>query len=383
MACERNFALFEEKTATCEKCGKRICGTLVFVIENVRGLVMRIKKVLWLLICMGMLTLGACGKSPQAEDGVTPELTMAAEPTVEPTSAPTPEPTATPVPTEQPKEEITMEDKNVVTEVTCPAEVCTKRAEVTYGTVEHITYQSATTGLERGANVLLPADYSEEKQYAVLYFQHGIFGDENSLIGDNNNKIKEIVGNLVEDGYLRDVIVVFPNMYAKTDPNQQPGFSAEAVLPYDNFINDLVNDLIPVIEGKYSVLTDRENRAILGFSMGGRETLFIGLSRPDLFGYIGAVAPAPGLVPGKDHFMEHVGQMQEEDVKFAEDAILPEVLMVCCGTKDGVVGKFPQSYHELFDKNGVEHIWYEVPNADHDSNAIRSGLYNLLIRWGK
>ena len=81
--------------------------------------------------------------------------------------------------------------------------------------------------------------------------------------------------------------------------------------------------------------------------------------------------------------MTHVGQMQEEDVKFAEDAILPEVLMVCCGTKDGVVGKFPQSYHELFDKNGVAHIWYEVPNADHDSNAIRSGLYNLLIRWGK
>ena len=32
-------------------------------------------------------------------------------------------------------------------------------------------------------------------------------------------------------------------------------------------------------------------------------------------------------------------------------------------------------------EDGVEHLWYEVPEADHDSNAIRSGWYNLLIRW--
>ena len=115
--------------------------------------------------------------------------------------------------------------------------------------------------------------------------------------------------------------------------------------------------------------------------MGGRETLFIGLSRPDLFGYIGAIAPAPGLVPGKDSFMTHVGQMQEDEVKYDEDDVLPEFLMVCCGTRDSVVGKFPQSYHEIFERNGVGHLWYEVPGADHDSNAIRSGIYNFLIRW--
>jgi len=355
---------------------------------------MRFKKISVLFAVVGAILLCACSNGQQGngtEEDVLPTVTAEAtenvmaetEPTAEPTKEPAEAPTEAPVPTEQPKEDITMEDKNLVTETTCPAETMTKRADIAYGTVEHITYDSVTTGLERGVNVLLPADYSEEKQYAVLYFLHGIFGDENSLIGDNNNKIKEVVGNLVADGRLRDVIVVFPNMYAKTDPNQQPAFNSEAVLPYDNFINDLVNDLIPVIEDRYSVLTDRENRAILGFSMGGRETLFIGLSRPDLFGYIGAIAPAPGLVPGKDSFMVHVGQMQEEEVKFAEDAVLPEVLMVCCGTRDSVVGKFPKNYHELFDKNGVEHIWYEVPNADHDNNAIRSGLYNLLIRWGE
>jgi hypothetical protein len=55
--------------------------------------------------------------------------------------------------------------------------------------------------------------------------------------------------------------------------------------------------------------------------------------------------------------------------------------MICCGTRDGVVGKFPESYHNIMTTNKVEHLWYEVPGADHDSNAIKSGLYNLLIRW--
>ena len=352
---------------------------------------MKLHKVTLLLLGVCLFVVCACQKAGNSETVPTavPTTEPAATATQVPTETPTPEPTATPeltatatpTPTEKPEEELDVADMNTVTQVTCPSEICIKQMGVQYGTVEHITYDSVTTGLERGANVLLPADYSADKKYAVLYFLHGIFGDENSLIYDNNNKIKELVANLATEGRTKDMIVVFPNMYAKTDPNQQPGFSAEAVLPYDNFINDLVNDLIPVIENKYSVHSDRENRGILGFSMGGRETLFIGLSRPDLFGYIGAIAPAPGLVPGKDNFMTHVGQMQEADVKYEEDDILPEFLMICCGTKDGVVGKFPESYHKIMTTNGVEHLWYEVPDADHDCNAIKSGIYNFLIRW--
>lgn len=272
-------------------------------------------------------------------------------------------------------------EEGAVTETICPADVTKRLADRRYGTVEHITYHSETTGSDRGANILFPANYSEDKQYPVMYCLHGIFGDENSMIKDGNNKITEILGNLAAEGKAKEMIVVFPHMFASSDPNMRPGFTAEAMLPYDNFINDLVNDLMPYIESNYPVLTGRENTAILGFSMGGRETLFIGLSRPDLFGYIGAIAPAPGLTPGKDFFMEHVGQMQEEDVKFADMDILPNLLMICCGTRDSVVGKFPKGYHELMEKNGVEHLWYEVPNADHDNTAIKSGIYNFVIRW--
>ena len=271
------------------------------------------------------------------------------------------------------------DEEELVTE--CPAEVARRANDRDYGSAEHITYPSKTTGLERGANVLLPAGYDPEKQYRVLYFQHGIFGDEYSLLNDQNNAIPEILGNLSAQGLAAETIVVFPNMYATSDPNQQPGFTDEAVAPYDNFINELTEDLIPYIESHYSVSTRREDRGILGFSMGGRETLYIGINRPDLFGYIGAISPAPGLTPAKDWAMTHPGQLQEEELRFAQGAELPELLMICCGTRDSVVGQFPASYHNILEQNEVEHLWYEVPGADHDSQAIRSGLYNFMIRW--
>lgn len=260
----------------------------------------------------------------------------------------------------------------------CPAAFTMTRSDVKYGEFTHNTYYSETCGLERGYSILLPADYSEDKKYPVLYLLHGIFGDEYSFSNDPANKLKEIVGNFAADGLIDETIIVCPNMYASSDPDQKPAFDAEACLPYDNFINDLVNDLMPHIESEYSVLTGRENTYLAGFSMGGRETIFITLQRPELFGYVCAISSAPGIVPSHDNFMTHPGQIQESEMKFANGAITPDIFIICCGTKDSVVGTFPKSYHDLLEANGADHIWYEINGADHDNNAIKSGIYNLF-----
>ena len=152
----------------------------------------------------------------------------------------------------------------------CPQIYETKRSDVSYGEFSHDTYYSNTCQMERGYSILLPADYSEDKKYPVLYLLHGIFGDEYSFSNDKSNKIKEIIGNMAADGIIEETILVCPNMYAASDPDQKPGFDRESVLPYDNFINDLVNDLMPYIEGKYSVLTGRENTYLAGFCTLGR-----------------------------------------------------------------------------------------------------------------
>ncbi|HWT74779.1 MAG TPA: alpha/beta hydrolase-fold protein [Mobilitalea sp.] len=259
----------------------------------------------------------------------------------------------------------------------CPSSIYEKRDDVTYGTVVHKTYNSKTTGLARGVNIILPANYSESKQYPVLYLLHGIGGNESTLLDDSNCKIVQIIGNLISEGMAEEMIVVLPNIFATSDIGKTAGFDKESVAAYDNFINDLTNDLMPYIEENYSILTGRESQAIAGFSMGGREDLYIGFTRPDLFGYVLGMAPAPGLTPGKDWAMEHPGQLQEDDLKIDDSNDIPYVIMICCGTNDGMVGSFPESYHNILTHNGVNHIWYEVPGADHDAQTIRSGLYNF------
>lgn len=233
--------------------------------------------------------------------------------------------------------------------------------------LKHIDYFSEYCGLNRALNVLIPSDYTETKKYKVIYFLHGIFGDENCMINDDKNQIKESLSKTE-----KDIIMVFPHMYATKDATQKPGFNAKDIAPYNDFIFELAKVIMPFIKKNFSISEGSENTAICGFSMGGRESLFIGLSRPDLFGYIGAFAPAPGLVPGKDYNMEHEGQLSVERLKF--ENIKPKKLMICCGTKDEIVGKFPESYHLIFEKNKEEHDWFYVENAGHDSSIVKPGF---------
>ncbi len=355
-----------------------------------------IKLGIGIIVVVSAIILAGCSKS--IDNGVTstnaqkPEPTKAkAAPQAGPTTAPTPistqAPTATPAPLSTQKPEASIStmvaisnaymDTIKITE-NCPEAKYEKKADVTYGTVVHKTYDSKTTGLTRGVNIVLPPNYDEAKKYPVLYLLHGIFGNEYALINDNNNKIVEISGNLIAEGKAKEMIIVLPNIFAASDKDLQPGFNAESTAAYDNFINDLANDLMPFMEENYSVLTGRENQAVSGFSMGGREALYIGFTRPDLFGYVLGIAPAPGLTPGNDWAMPHPGQMQEEELKIKNSEETPYLIMVCSGTKDSVVGAFPKSYHNIMERNEVNHIWYEVPGADHDSYAIRSGLYNFI-----
>ena len=269
-------------------------------------------------------------------------------------------------------------------EVNCPASAMATRQGVAYGRYTHETYYSKTCRMQRGYTVLLPENYNKNKKYPVLYLLHGVFGDENTFSSDPSGKVREIFYNLARDGKARQWIVVMPNMFAATNPAQRPALTPEGLKPYDNFKNDLVNDLMPCIESRYSVLKGRDNTAIAGFSLGGRETLYTSISYPNLFSYAAAFSPAPGLVPARDWATNHPGSLKPEQVVYpkAGQPNAMKTVMVMCGTADSVVGQFPKSYHELLAKNGVSHIWYEVPGANHDNNAVHSGLYNFLVQVG-
>ncbi len=288
---------------------------------------------------------------------------MKASPTASPTASgtPAPDPVILPDPTD--------------TDYDTPDGFDRKRSSVTtYGTLKTISYDSTTTGTTRKANIILPSNYSPEKEYPVLYLLHGIGGDHTEWLGGNP---VNVIGNLVAEGKAPEMIVVMPNVRARANDAGNPGdiYDVKHFAAFDNFINDLRDNLMPYIEKTYSIAKGRKNKAIAGLSMGGRETLYIGLSMPETFGYIGAFEPAVGVLP----YDKEKGLFTEDTLKLPDDYNNKTFLMIVKGTTDNVVGSAPLDYHNALTKNGTTHTYY-VSEGGHDFKVWKNGLYNFVRR---
>ncbi len=250
-----------------------------------------------------------------------------------------------------------------------PAGFDAKQEDIAYGKTLLRSYPSATTGRNRNVMILLPPDYSEEKTYPVLYLLHGIGGNENEWAG---GRPTYVIGNLIAAGEAREMIVVMPNIRARENDraNSADMYSPAHFAAFDNFINDLTNDLMPYMEANFPIAKGRENTAVAGLSMGGRESLYIGLTLPETFGYVGAFCPAPGVLP----YNVEKGLFQTEDFKAAEG--LDTYILINAGLTDGVVGSWPKTYSDTLTKNGTAHDFY-VTKGGHDFTVWKHGLYNF------
>lgn len=243
------------------------------------------------------------------------------------------------------------------------------------GTLEHITYFSKKANHDKGANVWLPPSYDKNKKYPVFYVNHGYGGDESAMV--NGMGVREIATNLIKSGEAEPMIIVFTNQYTNPARTTETGNGSEDVPYYDAFAEDLPDSLMPYIESHYPVKTGRENTAVAGFSMGGRESLYIGMMCKDKIGYIGAGAPAPGIFPTQDQFMNHPGCMSKDDIRI-DAPYSPYVLMIAGGTNDSMVGTYPKQYADLFTEHGTENIYISVPGGGHDSNTVIPLMYNFI-----
>lgn len=251
-----------------------------------------------------------------------------------------------------------------------PSDATAEKAGTQYGTYEKVSFTSEVCGgRTKSLNVLLPANYTTSKKYPVLYVLHGYWGDEDALLdkGDSSLRLRQIIGNAIASGEAEDIIVVFPDIYASDTQDKCDGLNDKNNKAYDNFINELTKEIIPYMEQHYSIKTGRDNTAITGFSMGGRESLFIGFSRPDLFGYVGAMCPAPGLT---------TDLIKESDLKFGSTS--PYLLMVSAGSNDQIVWSTPSVYHDTMNKNNVTHVWHYVTDGDHGGKTIRPHMYHFI-----
>lgn len=243
-----------------------------------------------------------------------------------------------------------------------PAGFDTPRTGVDAGKLELVEYESKTVGIKRKARVYTPPQYSADKKYPVLYLLHGIGGDENEWA--RNGAPNVVLDNLLAHKKLVPMIVVLPNGRAAKDvtprdpiPRQSPAFAA--------FEQDLLQDLIPFIEKTYSVKADRSSRALAGLSMGGGQSLNIGLSHLDQFAWIGGFSSAPNTRPAS--------KLIENPEKAARQL---KLLYISCGDKDGLF-RISQDVHTMLDEKKVPHRYNVVPGAGHDFQMWKADLYHF------
>jgi len=178
--------------------------------------------------------------------------------------------------------------------------------DVPHGNVLIENYFSQTINAWRHIFIYTPPGYetNTSTHYPVLYLQHG--GGEDERVWIEMGRTNVILDNLIAEGKAKPFIVVMETSSAykpgevpprpfrlrlagvrqraqdrQSAPRPRPRFS------FDTYREVMINDLIPFIDGNFRTLTDGNNRAMAGLSMGTFVTRVVALANLDKFAYIG------------------------------------------------------------------------------------------------
>ncbi|MGI9445864.1 MAG: alpha/beta hydrolase [Rubripirellula sp.] len=241
------------------------------------------------------------------------------------------------------------------------AEITKKRDGIARGKLEMIEYDSKTVGTTRKMNVYTPPGYSTKKKYPVLYLLHGIGGDETEWQRYATPEV--LLDNLIADKKAVPMIVVMPNGRAQKNDRAEGDVFASAPA-FAVFEQDLLGDVIPTIESRYSVQTDRQNRALAGLSMGGGQSLNFGLGHLDKFAWVGAFSAAPNTKAPEELI---------PDPAVAKAQL--KLLWLSCGNKDGLI-RVSQRMQRYLKNQTIPHVW-NVDSHGHDPTHWRNNLYHF------
>jgi enterochelin esterase-like enzyme len=190
---------------------------------------------------------------------------------------------------------------------------------VPHGNVLIKNYFSKTTNAWRHIFVYTPPGYEANvsMRYPVLYLQHG--GGEDERVWIEMGRTNVILDNLIAEGKAKPFIVVMetsaaykpgevppqpfrPRPAGERQGPPPPGTRPRFSFSFDTYKEVMLNELIPFIDNNFRTLTDNNNRAMAGLSMGTFVTRVVALANPDKFAYIGIFSGgtiAPADIPDK------------------------------------------------------------------------------------
>jgi len=223
--------------------------------------------------------------------------------------------------------------------------------DVPHGTVEVNWQKSKATGDTRAYYVYTPPGYaSQSARYPVLYLLHG--NNDTAAGWTDVGKANFILDNLLAEKKAVPMIIVMPWGHAVPYAGSQANNTA-------TFERYLTEEVIPAVEKKYRVARGRENRAIVGLSMGGGHALQIGLSHLELFSAVGAFSSA---VPGnfENRFKALLDDPEGTNKKL-------KLLWIGCGRQDSAFDR-NQKLSELLTAHKVRNTFHAT-----------EGLHNFAV----
>jgi enterochelin esterase family protein len=239
--------------------------------------------------------------------------------------------------------------------------------DVPHGLVSQKMYFSKVTNSWRRCFVYTPAEYDKNpsKRYPVLYLQHGSGEDETGW--PTQGKANLILDNLMAAKKAVPMIVVMDNGYATKAP--QSGVSKGA-FPFEEV---LIDEIIPMIDGSFRTLTDRDHRAMAGLSMGANQTITITMNNLDKFSYIAGFSGTSNY-PRTDV----IDPATFMGGKFNDGAALnKQIKLFWLGLGTVEPTPFPGSvkaFRNMLEKQGVKYTYYESPGTAHEWLTWRRDL---------
>lgn len=249
--------------------------------------------------------------------------------------------------------------------------------DVAHGEVRSVLYFSNTVGKWRRCMVYTPPGYDQsQRRYPVLYLLPGYGEDETGWFSQGRGNI--ILDNLIAEKRAVPMVVVSDDQFTALKPGEaplvlsgrprngrRPNFGAYG----QTFTQVMLNDLIPFIQSHYRALTDRDDRAIAGLSMGGMQTFLTALPHLDKFAYIGGFSPGVPQASFDALYKDPAGFNRQM-----------KLLWLGTGTVEKAHNPNIYVLHEALDKAGIKNAYYESPGTAHEWLTWRRDLNEFAPR---
>jgi enterochelin esterase family protein len=223
---------------------------------------------------------------------------------------------------------------------------------VPHGVVRLHEYQSRSLGKPRRLQVYTPSGYDKSRvKFPVLYLFHG--NGDNEATWTALGRAHLIADNLFAWGKAQPMIIVMTDGHA-LPPGPRTTNTAERARAIAAFEGDLLQDVIPLVEANYRVRDNPANRAIIGLSMGGGQSLTIGLNHPELFGWVGGMSAS---IFSPETFISYA----LNDAATTNRKL--KLLWFACG-KDDFLLKQNQQFDELLTARDIRHT-FKLTEGNH------------------